>query len=59
MYSQKNCIVSTNNEIRNAPINGPIKERIMSMSNFFIKALQDSFEEDNFLYEAGAGKMEA
>jgi len=52
-------MVSTNNEIRKAPINGPIKERIMSMSNFFIKALQDSFEEDNFLYEAGARKMEA
>jgi hypothetical protein len=52
-------MVSTNNEIRNAPIKGPINERIMSMSNFFIKALQDSFEEDNFLYEAGAGKMEA
>jgi hypothetical protein len=52
-------MVSTNIEIRNAPINGPIKERIMSMSNFLIKALQDSFEEDNFMYVAGAGKMEA
>lgn len=59
MYNQKNCMVSTNNEIRNAPINGPIKERIMSMSNFLIKALQDSFEEDNYMYVAGAGKMEA
>jgi hypothetical protein len=29
------------------------------MSNFLIKALQDSFEEDNFMYVAGAGKMEA
>jgi hypothetical protein len=49
-------MVSTNNEIRKAPINGPIKERIMSMSNFLIKALQDSFEEDNDMYVAGAGK---
>ena len=49
-------MVSTNNEIRKAPINGPIKERIMSMSNFLIKALQDSFEEDNGMYVAGAGK---
>lgn len=47
MYNQKNCMVSTNNEIRKAPINGPIKERIMSMSNFLIKALQGS-NEDNF-----------
>ena len=48
MYNQKNCMVSTNKEIRNAPINGPINERIMSMSNFLIKALQGSFKEDNF-----------
>jgi hypothetical protein len=41
-------MVSTNKEIRNAPINGPINERIMSMSNFLIKALQGSFKEDNF-----------
>jgi hypothetical protein len=33
-------MVSTNKEIRNAPINGPINERIMSMSNFLIKALR-------------------
>ena len=31
-------MVSTNKEIRNAPINGPMNERIMSMSNFLIKA---------------------
>ena len=57
MYNQKNCMVSTNNEIRKAPINGPMKERIMSMSNFLIKALQDSFE-DNLIFIAGAEKME-
>jgi hypothetical protein len=50
-------MVSTNNEIRKAPINGPMKERIMCMSNFLIKALQDSFE-DNLIFVAGAEKME-
>jgi hypothetical protein len=49
-------MVSTNNEIRKAPINGPIKERIMSMSNFLIKALQDYFG-DNLILIAGAEKM--
>ena len=48
MYNQKNCMVSTNNEIRNAPINGPINERIMSMSNFLIKALQGYLKKITF-----------
>jgi hypothetical protein len=58
MYNQKNCMVSTNKEIRKAPINGPINERIMSMSNFLIKALQYTFKEDNFWLVAGAVVME-
>ena len=51
-------MVSTNKEIRKAPINGPINERIMSMSNFLIKALQYTFKEDNFWLVAGAVVME-
>ena len=36
IYNQKNCMVNTNREMANAAINGPIKERIISMSSFFI-----------------------
>lgn len=36
IYNQKNCMVSTKREMANAAINGPIKERIISMSSFFI-----------------------
>lgn len=36
IYNQKNCMVSTNREMAKAAINGPIKERIISMSSFFI-----------------------
>jgi hypothetical protein len=36
MYNQKNCMVKTKIEIRNAAINGPIKDLIISMSSFFI-----------------------
>ena len=34
MYNQKNCMVNTNNEMAKAAKNGPIKERMMSMSSF-------------------------
>ena len=35
-YNQKNCIINTNNAIKKVAMNGPIKARMMSMSNFFI-----------------------
>jgi hypothetical protein len=37
MYSQKNCMVSTNIEIVNAAKKGPIKALRISMSNFLNK----------------------
>ena len=49
-------MVSTNNEIRNAPINGPIKERIMSMSNFLIKALRILLKKITFDTKQAQGK---
>lgn len=39
MYNQKNCMVKTKIEIRNAAINGPIKDLIINMSSFFITNL--------------------
>ena len=36
IYNQKNCMVNTKTEIANAAIKGPINERMMSMSSFFI-----------------------
>ncbi len=36
IYNQKNCMVNTNKEIANAAIKGPIKDRIINMSSFFI-----------------------
>ena len=39
IYSQKNCITSTKSDTKNVTINGPIKERIMSMSSFLSKLI--------------------
>ena len=36
IYNQKNCMVKTNTEIAKAAIKGPTKDRIISMSSFFI-----------------------
>jgi hypothetical protein len=36
MYNQKNCMVKTKSAITNAAIKGPIKERIINISSFFI-----------------------
>lgn len=36
IYNQKNCMVKTNKEIAKAAIKGPIKDRIINMSSFFI-----------------------
>ena len=36
MYNQKNCITNTNNEIKKVAKKGPINERIISVSSFFI-----------------------
>jgi hypothetical protein len=37
IYSQKNCIVSTNSITKKVTMKGPIKLRIMSMSSFLNK----------------------
>ena len=34
MYNQKNCITSTNKVIKKVATNGPIKDLMMSLSNF-------------------------
>jgi hypothetical protein len=36
IYSQKNCITNTNNDIKKVAKNGPIKDRIINVSSFFI-----------------------
>ncbi len=36
IYNQKNCITKTKSEIKKVAKKGPMKERIMRVSNFFI-----------------------
>ena len=36
IYNQKNCITKTKSEIKNVAKKGPMKERSISMSSFFI-----------------------
>ena len=36
IYFQRLCIISTKKAIKNVAINGPINERMISVSNFFI-----------------------
>ena len=50
IYFHKLCIISTKKVIKNVTINGPIKERRMSRSNFFIILKSLSGEAFNKLF---------